>query len=286
MLKTLMQAIRADQTPLIEDVWSQPMEKLIAERPLNLLAPEGFKLQIVSPTPKTRLKQALDAYERNNVGSPSSAPGSPNPSAPKNSSAAAAAQAAALLSSASRARQDSFSNISIDDSLSQLLLRLQLPQYVRVLKKQHIDVDVISCMEPNDLANFGISDPGHREIIVEAAVDGFDAVKGKIQGGGGGGGVSTVRSDTLASVESFDIGVAVASPESSKKKAVVTLSDSDDDDLPPPPAAKKNVVITLDSDDDDDLDLLPIAKAPVVAASPVPPTPEKVAIELSDDDDI
>lgn len=177
---------------------------------LALTVAPDYKLDVHSPTPKLKLKHAMDMYEKQ--------------TGQKFTYGAAQAPAPSLP----KGHEHTADAIDINDPMAALLMRVKLNQYIVPLQRQHIDIDLLSCMEPNDLVNFGINNPAHRDLII-AAAKGEDPV--------------------------------VAAPETQPAFAPavrqpIVLSDSDDDDLPMP-VPKKLIVL----DDDDDLMVMPKANA-------------------------
>jgi hypothetical protein len=206
---------------------------------LHLTWHKGYELKVVAPTPKTKLKAAMDLYERQ-TGQPFvyGSGAKPAVALPKNA-----------------VHQQAPEAMDMDDPLAILLLKLGLRQYVVLLQRQHVDVDLIACMEAKDLVNFGVDNKLHCEMIAAAA-------KGEPIPSGSGSASPAPHSPAPASINGG------ASPQKARP-AAIQLSDSDDD-LPGPVSKPAQRMITLSSDDDDDGLILP----------------KKIEINLDDDDDL
>jgi hypothetical protein len=61
--------------------------------------------------------------------------------------------------------------MSDNTPLDHFLAGLKLSQYVPLLKKQCVDLDILELMDPEDLVNFGVKDACHVEKIRAAAKD-------------------------------------------------------------------------------------------------------------------
>jgi hypothetical protein len=204
---------------------------------LHLQQREAYSLKVMAPTPKMKLKAAMDVYEKQTgqtfiYGS-------------------ATKPAAKIDKKAVHQSSEAQAEMDMEDPMAALLMRLKLTQYVVMLQRQHVDIDLIACMDAPDLANFGIDDPHHRAMISAAA-------KGEPIPTEGGAPAATGSP------------AAAPAPKPAAPRGPITLSDSDDD-LPPPKPVAPRPTITLSSDDDDD-DLPAII-------------PVKKAIVLSDSDD-
>ena len=240
---------------------------------LRLVADPDYKMNVASPTPKSRLKFALDMYEKKNgskfgtkggaLGTTSASSGSPPSDRADRKHSSPSAKEPAVSSSAVQSLGGKDSDMSIP--LVRLLTNLRLGQYIVPLLSQHVDLDVLQCMDDTDLETFGVKSAQHRKTILEAAGDGS-------------------RLASLASADSLSLDPVVpaksttgaASPQSSPKKEIV-LSDDDDDLI----VAPKAPLILLDDSDDD---LLPVV-GPASPTGAAPPAP-KPTINLDDDDDI
>ena len=263
------------------DEWCESSE--VALRPL-----EGYKMKAMSPTPKSKLKIALDLYQQQH-GSMYSRSAPKRSKADKAAAVAKAAAAAGGGGGADGGAAAGGATDAIDDSLSRMLKRLGLAHYTAALRKQHVDVELLTCMDATDLINFGVKDPKHCEAILEAAADrdangspseqSLAAPSSAIPAIGGGLGPAAVPQPQGAP--------QAPQAEPAKKMVIVLDSDDDDEDLlpiiagsvnsatafasPASPLGERSVVILDDSDDD-----------LVVAPKPAP----KPAINLDDDDDI
>eukprot|EP00744_Colponema_vietnamica_P007807 GILI01011183.1.p1 GENE.GILI01011183.1~~GILI01011183.1.p1 ORF type:complete len:506 (+),score=129.96 GILI01011183.1:210-1727(+) len=255
----------------IEFETSGPVDAYVEAKDIKLKPLEGYKMKAMSPTPKSKLKIALDLYQQQH-GSTYSRGGKRTKA--EKVAAVQAAGAAAAGGSLSQEVTAGGATDNIDDSLSRLLARLRLSQYGPVLRNQHVDVELLSCMDAADLNNFGIKDPKHCEAIVSAAADhelnGTPVDKPMTPPPG--------TSQNMSPAGSF-----ASPPGSPTRKMVITL-DSDDEDLMPvmnnsvsvaSPLATTSTVVILD-DSDDDLVVVP----PTTAAAPAP----KPSIVLDDDD--
>lgn len=261
----------------IENDATGPIDQYIEAKEIKIKPPEGYKMKAMSPTPKSKLKIALDLYQQQH-GSSYSRSGSKRTKADKAAVVAAgAAEAGVAPTAEATAAAD-----AINDSLSRLLARLSLSQYGAILRKQHVDVELLSCMDVTDLTNFGIKDPKHCEAIVKAATEheanGSPADEPLAPPSSGSAPQAPGASTSVAA------GSFASPPASPTRKMVITL-DSDDEDLLPvmnnsisvasPLATTTNVVILDDSDDD-----LVVRPPPPAATAPAP----KPSIVLDDDD--
>jgi hypothetical protein len=53
-------------------------------------------------------------------------------------------------------------------TIDTFLTQLNLSQYISIFQKQHVDIDVLECMDESDLYNFGVKDQSHRATIMQA----------------------------------------------------------------------------------------------------------------------
>jgi hypothetical protein len=251
---------------------------------LRLTPDADFKPNIASPTPKSRLKFALDMYEKKNgskfgnaaaggAGEGGSAGGgklsgvTSLSSSPSGDGVRAGRKEASPPGppppTASTLQSLGGKEADMNIPLVRLLHQLQLSQYTVCLLSQHVDLDVLQCMDESDLESFGVRNSAHRRLIMEAAA---------------GGGSSRLSSADSVVLEPSPPGAgATTSVASPTKKQDIVLSD-DDDDLVVLPKAP---LILLDDSDDD---LLPTA-GPGSPSASAPPAP-KPTINLDDDDDI
>ena len=51
-----------------------------------------------------------------------------------------------------------------------MLKEIGLPQYAAALLKQHVDIDVLQCMDLTDFETFGVKDKAHCEAILAASL--------------------------------------------------------------------------------------------------------------------
>ena len=223
-------------------------------RRLNLQPPENYRINLIPPTPKSKLRLAMDLYEKQTgekfvygsvIRPPSqqrSQPASPDRAAGGGGEATAPKHASAGSDEATESA----------DPMAVLLTKLGLSRYFVTLQQQHLDVEILSCMEPDDLESFGVRDPADRTAIVTTA-------RGEPTSWKRG-----PRTDAEPSTEK--------NAESSPVMPVGGNIHKNGDGAPPAPAPKKAFVINLDSDDDDG----------AVATMPVP---KKMTITLSDDED-
>lgn len=236
-----------------------------------------YKMEVASPTAKSRLKHALDQYEKqegakfdpnahrakktqekrqNSVGVPSGG------SSPQGTAATGAV-----------------GGLDVSIPLVRFLQKLELTQYGAQLLKQHVDMDVLQCMDLVDLETFGVKNKEHGQRILDAANNA--AFVAAVLAGGDAAATTAAPSAALTQPTEAPASPQAASPQGpgspQAARPPITLSDSDDDDLDVlvQTASAKKPIIILDDDFDDDLDLLP----PVSQASP-----KKPAIVLDDDD--
>jgi hypothetical protein len=209
---------------------------------------DNFQLNVNAPTPKQKLKHALDVYERQT------------------------GQAFVYGSAQNPAQQMSKTSVhtadamDVEDPMAALMMRLKLSQYIVLMQRQHLDLDVLKCMDESDLASFGIADAEHRRILIEA-------VRGE-----------TSSSSDFGRAESLHVapaGAARAAQAAPPMRARIVLDDDDDMNLVLPSQRK----IVLDDDDivvlpkksvvlDDSDEDLPIAtKAAAPAAASAKPKP-------------
>ncbi|RNF15132.1 uncharacterized protein Tco025E_05602 [Trypanosoma conorhini] len=219
-----------------------PTAEVLAEsQQLRLSGDEGYKLHVVSPTTKMRLRQVIDA-NRDGAGA-----GSNNGLNTNGEDRTPAVDKSLLTEAATPGPAD---------PLTALLLTIGLSEYAPRLLSQHVDLDVLQCMDVSDLMTFGVSDATHCRKILDAASQ-LDTASPAVG--------TDAALDTLTPKAAYPTGKAAVG---------VTLSDDDDDDdihLPLPPRME----LTLD--DDSDEELLPPAPPPVKVAGPP-------AIVLDDDD--
>jgi hypothetical protein len=149
-----------------------------------------------------------------------------------------------------------------------MLHRLNLQQYVVCLLSQHVDLDVLQCMDDSDLESFGVRSSAHRQLIISAAANNGEPTPSP----------SRSKADSV-SLDSSPVVSSVA-PASPAKRPEIVLSDDEDDLLVAVAAPAKAPLILLDDSDDD---LLP----PVLAAVPASPgqAPFRKPINLDEDED-
>lgn len=257
---------------------------------LHLTQRDSYTLKVIPPTAKSKLKTAMDAYEKQTgkafvYGS-------------------AAKPAAKIDTRAVHRAPEAAAAMDMDDPLAALLMRLKLNQYIVLLQRQHVDMDLIACMEADDLKDFGIDDNHHCRLI-------WSAVKGEPMPESPAAGPAAASSSPPPQAGLGQPAAKAAPPQSMPPQAtgaggaakpVVVLDDSEDD-LPPP----KRIAITLSSDDDDDdLGIVMPAKKPIVledsdddlpgpiglnasmatSMNPGPASPAHAARGPMDDDDI
>lgn len=192
---------------------------------MNLKAYDGFQLTVSAPTPKQKLKHALDVYERQ-TGQKFVYGSAQNPAQVQGKNAHHTAD-----------------QMDVEDPMCALLMRLQLKQYIVLMQRQHLDLDVLRCMEEADLQSFGITDAEHRHMIITAVRDGADAV---VPAGSGAYDDDDDVDGTNARNRAESLPVA-------PRRAVIILDSDEDDDVPMPALSAKKVQL----DDDDDVIVLP-----------------------------
>lgn len=224
------------------DLSEETPEGMLTTTDLRLRAYEGYALSVNAPTPKAKLKHALEVYERQ-TGQKFVYGSAQNPA------------------QVQKQQQHKAEDMDIEDPMAALLMRLKLNQYIVVMQRQHLDLDVLQCMEEADLQSFGITDSEHRRMILDAARNGADSVVQAHAGGGGGGGGGGDDDDDLDIPKkplAKDDSIALQA-----RKPALVLDDSDDDIIIHM-SNKKKVVL----DDDDDIVL-----------------PKKSGLVLDDSDD-
>ncbi|EKG03331.1 hypothetical protein TCSYLVIO_005630 [Trypanosoma cruzi] len=215
-------------------------EVLVESQQLRLNGDEGYKLHVVSPTTKLRLRQVIDTNKDGR-----SLSGSVNMNANGGGQKHGVDKALAVEPTV----------VAPADPLTTLLHKIGLPEYASKLLSQHVDLDVLQCMDVSDLMTFGVSNKSHCQMILDAAM----------------------RSDTADPENVDDDALDAFDPKagypSGKPVGGVTLSDDEDDeiDLFVPPQR----TVTLDEDSDEEL--LP-SRTPAVNVSKPP------AIVIDDDD--
>ncbi|ORC91521.1 uncharacterized protein TM35_000051170 [Trypanosoma theileri] len=215
-------------------------ELLVDSQQLRLSGDEGYKLKAVPPSTKMRLRQAIDA-NREATGGVS------------NENEIQQPQDMGEVAGA-------LDNTDIDsaDPLTKLLHRIGLPQYGPTLLSQHVDLDVLQCMDASDLMTFGVTNESHCHKILNAALNSeMDDLN--------------ITNEKLTA----STAPAVSTTIPQKSGVGVTLSDDDDDfDLVIPPPRQGGVVLDDDSDED------PLASKPAARGAANP------AIIIDDDDDL
>jgi hypothetical protein len=209
------------------------------EKKLHLSQYEGYNLKVMAPTPKMKLKAAMDVYEKQTGQSfVYGSAAKPAPAIAKN------------------AVHNAPAAIDVEDPMAVLLLKLGMQQYIVQLQRQHVDLGLLSCIDADDLANFGIEVRYHREVIAAGAKG--EPIPQEPGASSPRGAANPIPQAFVATT------AASATPASPIIPRTITLSDSDDD-LPGPtkpsmmPVARP--MITLSSDDDDDLPVtVPVAK--------------------------
>lgn len=220
---------------------------------LSLRSYDGHQLQVSAPTPKQKLKHALDVYERQ-TGQPFVYGSAQNPAQPKDKNAHHTADA-----------------MDVEDPMAALLMKIKLRQYIVLMQRQHLDLDVLRCMEEGDLEGFGIKDARHRQMIL-AAAQGQD-VEPDHNGGGGGGDDDDQDDDYYDDEEEEE-----DDDGGRRRRAVSTLSD----DLPV--AKPHRPMIVLDDDFDDDIVILPNQKKFDFDDDDIVLPKKQIILEDSDDD--
>lgn len=248
VMERVLKAIPNTQKVEIDTSIANP--EAIAEQ-LHIGQREKYELVVTAPTPKMKLKVAMDLYEKQ-TGQAFVYGSASKPAAPVAKSKV----------------HDAPEAMDMEDPMAALLLKVGLKEYVVMLQRQHVDVDLLSCMDPNDLVNFGVTNPAHRERIIAAA-------KGE---------------PFSPAAPSSPASQPMQSP-SAARPAIVLDSDSDGDDFQiTVPKARQ---ISLDDDDDDDVVVLPKSNARAInldsdsddGGLPPPKPAAKPAVNLDDDDD-
>lgn len=237
------------------------LEDIVAAGKFRMTADEGYKLQVASPTSKSRLKTALDQYEKQE--------GIKFDPQAHRARVKSKPQQAAVVGEATAAG----TALPADSPLVRLLTHLQLTQYASMLLKQHVDLDVLQCMDVTDLDTFGVKILDHAKKILSAANDA--ALVAKMQQSGSAPEVTI--SVPVASTTPAATAPPSSAGNSTVTKPVIELSDDDDDldaMIAASPRSKAAAPAIVLDDDDDDLDLLPVVSA----------SPQKPPIILDDDD--
>jgi hypothetical protein len=251
VLKKIVHAL-AGGRQLVEEPFKGNVDELAAE--LHMTAYEGAKMNVISPTPKVKLRQALDKYQKSNGATFTQSTAMKGPQ--KSSSDFATSKSRELTTTFE-------AHVDATDPMVVMLVKIGMPQYVNVLVKQHIDLDMLTCMEPNDLLNFGVKYEAHREQIIKAA-NGDDVGEVVAAPGGeddldvqappSGGDAPGSGTSVVVNLDDDEDDLDVQVPGAGGGAPVVNLSDDDEDDLQVSPMPMRPV-ITLDSDDDSDDDL-------------------------------
>lgn len=236
---------------------------------------EGYKLEVASPTAKGRLKNALDQYEKQE-----GVKFDPSTHRARKSQGEKRQNSVGLPSGAS-----SPGGPELDASipLVRLLQRLELAQYAGQLLKQHVDLDVLQCMDLTDLETFGVRNREHGQKILDAANN--PAIVSAVNSGSAAPATTSPAPPVTAAPSTAPTTSTTAGASPNARPPAITLSDDEDDldammQSQASPRSQKPVIVLDDDDDDDDLDLLP----PVSAASPAKPAAAAAAIVLDDDD--
>lgn len=238
VLNTLFYAA-TNQEVTVVPITVPTAEMLVESYQLRLSGSENYKLHLIPPTNKARLRQKIDAgcdgafdnvtTEVNNFEETSKQQEIND----------------GLLAGESNDPEG-------NEPLVMLLCKIGLHQYSSLLLSQHVDLDVLQCMDASDLMTFGIKNEEHCKKILDAVVN-TDM-----------GNLEKVDDDELS---------LVISPKPAAKATVagdIVLSDDDDICL----LDKPRTAVVLDDDFDDDLfSLLPAA-----------PSAAKPPIVLDDDD--
>ena len=279
---TLIHVIRTAQGPdLALKASEQPLPAEEIAKLLSTTPKSKYELSVVAPTPKIKLRNAMDDYKRQT--GQEFVFVSPEELARQEQIEAEEAEAAEAQSrptdGAASAPKSPSAPAKKLDPLEELLHEIGLPMYLTTLRNALVDLDMLSVMEEADLVGMvGITDTIHRKMILAAA-------KGEPWEQ-----LSQQHADLLRATEAFMRQTTQGSTLSwfkrwqqnaQAKRATRLRAQGLDDDLDvdvavskPKPAVKK-ATIMLSSDDDDDVGLiLPSAKA------------DPVSVSLSDDDDV
>lgn len=232
---------------------------------LQLHRPADFQMTMVVPTPKEKLKDALDKYSQKHgirITSTGTATVEKGPA-----KAAAASSATGGTGTVTKAGAKPPSPLRV------FLQAIGIIQYADKLEKQSVDLDVLEVAEDEDLQNFGITDKMHVKLIrAKLADEEFmqSLSSGKsapppASGGAGGGGASA--KPPAAAAISFDDDFDIPLPGKASSSGGLTQSstgggfidlDDLDLDLPPPKAGGGGGPAPFSIIDDDlDLDLPP-----------------------------
>lgn len=221
-------------------------EVLVESQQLRLDAAEGYKLQLIPPTNKARLCQKIDAG-CDEIGDEINGKVNNFTEKPKQHEEGMGDELTA----------GKFNDLEGNEPLVSLLCRIGLAEYASLLLSQHVDLDVLQCMDASDLMTFGIKSEEHCKKILDAVLN-MDA-------------------DILEKIDCDESSLVFTSRPAVNAIATekITLSD-DDDDICLPNQPRKAVVLDDDSDDE----LLPSLPAAVNTVKP------PIVIDDDDDDDL
>jgi hypothetical protein len=214
---------------------------------LHLAPRENYRMSLTAPTPKAKLKNAMDLYEKQ--------------TGQRFVFGAAAAPAPALPAN----HAHSPDAIDIGDPMAVMLMKIGLKDYIVPLQRQHLDVDLLSCMDPDDLISFGVNNDNHRQRIIAAAKGEEDdeelAVEMPSEAAAVPRRAFTIVLDSDSDADDLPVTVPVARPinldadsdddmPAPQPRPVNVMLDSSDDDMPVPAPKKAPIKVSLDSDDE------------------------------------
>lgn len=260
--------------------------KSAAEVEMQLERPDNFNQTMILPTPKEQLKKAFDVYGRKNgikftqAGVEADTKKSPSlGSASVSSSVTSPKGSFAAPGDLSEPDSPEHAGLPPTDPLAVFLSMHSMGHIYLGLYRQSIDLDIMECMDANDIKGFGGVSEADAERLKRSLGDAafMTSVRAKVeQARAKAKWGSEVKSSPAAAAAAS---VASTAPAPAPKPAFAPIMLDDDDDLDALVAqasTSKMSMPAFDLDDSDD----DLAVAPAPAASKAPP------INLDDDDDL
>lgn len=241
---------------------------------LQLERPDAYEMTMVVPSTKKQLRRGLEKYyQQRGLPMPTA---QPSPDRPRSSPTPTDGNGGS--SPASVAQKDEEAErvpaVPMTDPLGCFLTLVGLPHLYLTLYKQHLDLDLLDCLDETDFKNFGVTEDADIDTIRSKCSDAefLSEVHKTVEDArkGGSWGAKAPAAVAVTPTPPNPSPVAPSSRPQQQQSMEVTLSDDDDlADLMPASAARG---INLDSDDD-----LPVAPAS-------PPPAAAATIDLDDDD--
>jgi hypothetical protein len=212
---------------------------------LQLERPDAYEMTMVVPSTKKQLRRGLEKYyKERGLPMPTAQPVAATQKKPSGAEGSPASGVTAVE------EEEKDVAVPMTDPLGCFLTLVRLPELYMTLYKQHLDLDLLDCLDETDFKNFGVSDAVHISTIRSKRAD--DAFMAEVEKT-----VEEARKGGNWQLRSAMPATSGSSPVAQTGNMEVTLSD--DDDLESLMPAKGGIIL----DSDDDLPLPPKA-APVI----------------------